>query len=156
MPKRIAVTVVKIKNFSTGIAEICAHKLTTSAVEQPMISKPPTISPQRMLLCSMKELSTSENDLRGSGGGGGGGGGGSIGLIGSEIGPDSGSGLGSKIRGVGLGCGWGLGFGRGGDVITVTSSRIRARICSKISSLIFPSVYKRMICLSVAARSFNS
>src|SRR6476659_5317902 len=76
MPNRIAVTVVKIKNFSTGIAEIWAHRLTTSAVEQPMISRPPTISPQRMLLSSMKELSTSENDLRGAAGGGGGGGGG--------------------------------------------------------------------------------
>src|SRR5678816_2506310 len=65
MPKRIAVTVVKIKNFSTGIAEICAHRLTTSAVEQPMISRPPIISPQRMLLSSMKALSTSEKDLRG-------------------------------------------------------------------------------------------
>lgn len=34
--------------------------LTTSAVEQPMMRKPPMISPQRMLLSSMKELSTSE------------------------------------------------------------------------------------------------
>src|SRR6185369_15863581 len=72
MPNRIAVTVVKIKNFSTGISDICAHKLTTSAVEQPMISKPPMISPQRMLLSSMNELSTSENGRRARGGGGGG------------------------------------------------------------------------------------
>jgi hypothetical protein len=61
------VTVVKIKNFSTGICEICAHRLTTKAVEQPMIRRPPIISPQRMLLSSMNELSTSENDLRGGG-----------------------------------------------------------------------------------------
>src|ERR1700752_490287 len=65
MPKRIAVTVVKIKNLSTGISEICAQRLTTRAVEQPIINKPPMISPQRMLLSSMKELSTSEKDLRG-------------------------------------------------------------------------------------------
>src|SRR5215217_3651481 len=70
MPKRTAVTVVKIKNFSTGISDICAHKLTTSAVEQPMIKRPPMISPQRMLLSSMKELSTSEKGLRGGRGGG--------------------------------------------------------------------------------------
>src|ERR1044072_2224180 len=72
MPKRIAVTVVKIKNLSTGISEICAQRLTTSAVEQPMISRPPMISPQRMLLSSMKELSTSEKVRRGGRGGGGG------------------------------------------------------------------------------------
>src|ERR1700752_543530 len=65
MPKRTAVTVVKIKNFRTGISEICAQRLITSAVEQPMISSPPMISPQRMLLSSMKELSTSEKDRRG-------------------------------------------------------------------------------------------
>src|ERR1044072_2857175 len=79
MPNSTAVTVVKIRNLRTGISAICAQRLTTSAVEQPMISRPPTISPQRMLLCSMKELSTSENGLRGGGGGsiglGGGGGG---------------------------------------------------------------------------------
>src|ERR1043165_2490096 len=75
MPKRIAVTVVKIKNFSTGICEICAHRLTTSAVEQPMISRPPMISPQRMLLSSMKELSTSLNGRGGGGGSSGRGGG---------------------------------------------------------------------------------
>src|SRR5690349_22290261 len=75
MPKRIAVTVVKIKNFNTGIWEICAHKLTTSAVEQPMISRPPMISPQRMLLSSMNELSTSEKGRRTRGGGVGRGGG---------------------------------------------------------------------------------
>ena len=73
IPKRIAVTVVKIKNLSTGISEICAQRLTTSAVEQPMISRPPMISPQRMLLSSMNALSTSENDLRGGRGGAGGG-----------------------------------------------------------------------------------
>src|ERR1043165_10230196 len=73
MPKRIAVTVVKIRNLSTGICEICAQRLTTSAVEQPMISSPPMISPQRMLLSSMKELSTSLNGRRGGRGGGGGG-----------------------------------------------------------------------------------
>src|SRR4026209_582946 len=71
MPKRIAVTVVKIKNFNTGISEICAHKLTTRAVEQPMISRPPMISPQRMLLSSMKELRTSLKGRRGARGGGG-------------------------------------------------------------------------------------
>src|ERR1041385_8714729 len=70
MPNNTAVTVVKIKNFSTGICEICAHKLTTSAVEQPMMSRPPMISPQRMLLSSMNELSISENDRRGARGGG--------------------------------------------------------------------------------------
>src|ERR1043165_7441320 len=74
MPKRIAVTVVKIKNLSTGICEICAQRLTTSAVEQPIINKPPIISPQRMLLSSMKALSTSEKDLRGGRGGAVGGG----------------------------------------------------------------------------------
>src|SRR5215217_1769524 len=79
MPKRTAVTVVKIKNFSTGISDICAHKLTTSAVEQPMISRPPMISPQRMLLSSMNELSTLEKGRRARGGGcGRGGGGGGI------------------------------------------------------------------------------
>src|SRR5689334_25373104 len=72
MPKRTAVTVVKIKNFRTGISEICAQRLTTSAVEQPMISRPPMISPQRMLLCSMNELSTSLKGLRGGRGGFGG------------------------------------------------------------------------------------
>src|SRR5688572_9463208 len=70
MPNRTAVTVVKIRNRNTGICEIWAHKLTTSAVEQPMISRPPMISPQRMLLSSMKELSTSENGRRGGRGGG--------------------------------------------------------------------------------------
>src|SRR6185503_5681147 len=69
MPNSTAVTVVKIKNFSTGICEICAHKLTTRAVEQPMMSRPPMISPQRMLLSSMNELSTSENGRRDGGGG---------------------------------------------------------------------------------------
>src|SRR6185503_11875719 len=73
MPKRIAVTVVKIKNLSTGICEICAQRLTTRAVEQPIINRPPMISPQRMLLSSMKALSTSEKDLRGGRGGAGGG-----------------------------------------------------------------------------------
>src|SRR4030095_1957159 len=73
IPKKIAVTVVKIKNLSTGICEICAQRLTTSAVEHPMISRPPMISPQRILLSSMKELSTSEKDLRGWRGGAGGG-----------------------------------------------------------------------------------
>jgi hypothetical protein len=63
MPNSTAVTVVKIRNFRTGIWEICAQRLTTSAVEQPMMSRPPIISPQRMLLSSIKELSTSENDL---------------------------------------------------------------------------------------------
>src|SRR5689334_6127327 len=57
------------------MAEICAHRLTTSAVEQPMINKPPMISPQRMLLSSMKELSTSLKGLRGGRGGGSGRGG---------------------------------------------------------------------------------
>src|SRR6185369_2372587 len=76
MPKRIAVTVVKIKNLSTGICEICAQRLTTRAVEQPMINRPPIISPQRMLLSSMNALSTSEKDLRGGRGGAGGAGGG--------------------------------------------------------------------------------
>src|SRR5919108_162128 len=81
MPNSTAVTVVKIKNFSTGICEICAQRLTTRAVEQPMISRPPMISPQRMLLSSMKALSTSEKDLRGGRAGAGGGstrGGGSL------------------------------------------------------------------------------
>jgi hypothetical protein len=59
------VTVVKIRNFRTGICEIWAHKLTTSAVEHPMISKPPMISPQRMLLSSMNELSMSLKRRRG-------------------------------------------------------------------------------------------
>src|ERR1041384_1701400 len=74
MPKRIAVTVVKIKNLRTGICEICAQRLTTRAVEQPIINRPPIISPQRMLLSSMKELSTSEKDRRGGRGGCAGGG----------------------------------------------------------------------------------
>src|ERR1044072_4046262 len=69
MPKSTAVTVVKIRNLRTGICEICAQRLTTRAVEQPMMSRPPMISPQRMLLSSMNELSTSENGLRGGGGG---------------------------------------------------------------------------------------
>src|SRR6266496_5481898 len=46
--------------------EIWAHKLTTSAVEQPIIRRPPIISPQRMLLCSMNAASTSEKGLRGA------------------------------------------------------------------------------------------
>src|SRR2546427_3309154 len=65
MPNKAAVTVVKIKNFSTGTREICAHKLMTKAVEQPTIKIPPTISPQRILLCSMNDTSTSANGLRG-------------------------------------------------------------------------------------------
>ena len=65
IPNKTAVTVVKMRNFSTGIREISAHKLTTNAVEQPMISSPPMISPQRMLLSSIKELSTSVKDFRG-------------------------------------------------------------------------------------------
>src|SRR5438132_3472701 len=65
MPNKAAVTVVKIKNFRTGTREICAHKLMTKAVEQPTIKIPPTISPQRILLCSMKDASTSANGLRG-------------------------------------------------------------------------------------------
>src|SRR5678815_4629563 len=69
MPKRTAVTVVKIRNLRTGICEIWAHKLTTSAVEHPMISRPPMISPQRILLSSMNELSISENDRLGFGSG---------------------------------------------------------------------------------------
>src|ERR1051326_177174 len=89
MPKRTAVTVVKIRNFRTGIAEICAHRLTTSAGAQPMIS------PQRMLLCSMKELSTSLNGRRGGRGDGSGrgGGGGS-----SRDGGAAGFGGGSTVR----------------------------------------------------------
>src|ERR1041384_7467925 len=95
MPKRTAVTVVKIRNFRTGIAEICAHRLTTSAVEQPIIKRPPMISPQRMLLCSMKELSTSLNGRRGGRGDGSGrdGGGGS-----SRDGGAAGFGGGSTVR----------------------------------------------------------
>src|SRR5690242_13085350 len=86
MPKRTAVTVVKIKNFRTGICEIWAQRLTTSAVEQPMISRPPMISPQRMLLCSMNELCTSVNGRRrGRGGGGGGGGSGRGGRGGAAV-----------------------------------------------------------------------
>src|SRR5215471_19099544 len=65
MPNKAAVTVVKIKNFITGTREICAQRLITSAVEQPMIKRPPMISPQRTLLCSMKAASTSANGLRG-------------------------------------------------------------------------------------------
>src|SRR5213076_1430722 len=65
MPNKAAVTVVKIKNFRTGTREICAHKLMTKAVEQPTIKIPPTISPQRILLCSMNDASTSANGLRG-------------------------------------------------------------------------------------------
>src|SRR6266478_1871410 len=64
MPNRTAVTVVKIKNFSTGMRDISAHKLTTRAVEQPMIRSPPMISPQRILLSSINELSTSVKDFR--------------------------------------------------------------------------------------------
>src|SRR5258705_12413495 len=75
MPNRTAVTVVKIKNFRTGMRDISAHKLTTRAVEQPMISNPPMISPQRILLSSINELSTSVKDFRGGRGGCGGGGG---------------------------------------------------------------------------------
>src|SRR5205807_9774949 len=37
----------------------------TKAVEQPTIKIPPTISPQRILLCSMNDASTSANGLRG-------------------------------------------------------------------------------------------
>src|SRR5215217_4001383 len=93
MPKRTAVTVVKIKNFSTGISDICAHKLTTRAVEQPMISRPPMISPQRMLLSSINELSTSENGRRARCGGGGGGGVGLRGTAGSSGAMNVGTGL---------------------------------------------------------------
>src|SRR6185503_17410477 len=110
MPKSTAVTVVKIRNRNTGISEIWAHRLTTSAVEQPMISSPPTISPHRMLLSSMKELSTSENGLRGGGGGatGGGGGGSNRGGGGAVT-----TGSGRTIGGAGLGCGCGRGSGLG-------------------------------------------
>ena len=65
MPNKAAVTVVKIKNFRTGTREICAHKLMTNAVEQPTIKIPPTISPQRILLCSMNDASTSAKGFRG-------------------------------------------------------------------------------------------
>src|SRR5262245_2268412 len=109
MRKRTAVTVVKIRNLNTGISEICAHRLTTSADEQPMISKSPAVSPQRMLLSSMKELSTSENGLRGGGGGGGstrGGGG-------STRGGCGGGAAGLITVGAGLGAGAGSGFGAG-------------------------------------------
>src|SRR5262252_9000710 len=68
MPNKAAVTEVKIKNFTVGTREICAQRLTTRAVELPMISRPPIISPQRMLLCSMKAASTSAKGLRGGGG----------------------------------------------------------------------------------------
>ena len=68
MPNKAAVTVVKIKNFTVGTREICAQRLTTNAVEQPMIRSPPIISPQRILLCSMKAASTSAKGLRGVGG----------------------------------------------------------------------------------------
>src|SRR5215510_695934 len=64
MPKRMAVTVVKMRNFNTGICEIWAHRLTTRAVEQPIIKRPPMISPQRILLSSMKDWSTSVNGRR--------------------------------------------------------------------------------------------
>src|SRR5215831_664335 len=67
-----AVTVVKIRNLMTGTREICAHRLMTSAVEQPMIKRPPIISPQRTLLSSMNAVSTSANGLRGGFTGGGG------------------------------------------------------------------------------------
>src|SRR3569832_1929211 len=63
MPNSTAVTVVKIRNLRTDNWEICAQSLTTSAVEQPMMSKPPKKSPQRKKHTSMKELSTSEIDL---------------------------------------------------------------------------------------------
>src|SRR5678815_51183 len=69
MPKSTAVTVVKMRNFRTGICEIWLHRLTTSAVEHPMISRPPIISPQRILLSSINELSISENDRFGFGSG---------------------------------------------------------------------------------------
>src|SRR5688572_28227210 len=101
MPNRTAVTVVKIRNRNTGICEIWAHKLTTSAVEQPMISSPPMISPQRMLLSSMKELSTSVNGLRGGGGGSGGsyrGGGGSYRGGGGSYRGGGGTGIGADVR----------------------------------------------------------
>src|ERR1044072_2775479 len=65
MPNNAAVTVVKMKNFTTGTREICAQRLITKAVEQPMIKRPPIISPQRMLLCSMNAARTSANGLRG-------------------------------------------------------------------------------------------
>src|SRR5262245_45293741 len=68
MPNNAAVTVVKIKNFTVGTREICDQRLTTSAVEHPMISRPPMISPQRILLCSMNAASTSAKGLRGGGG----------------------------------------------------------------------------------------
>src|SRR3954447_4024234 len=73
MPNNATVTVVKIKNLTTGTREICAHRLITKAVEQPMIKRPPIISPQRMLLCSMNAARTSANGLRGGLGVGGGG-----------------------------------------------------------------------------------
>src|SRR6185369_7142866 len=59
-------------NLITGTREICAHRLITKAVEQPMIKRPPMISPQRTLLCSMNAASTSANGLRGAFGVGGG------------------------------------------------------------------------------------
>src|SRR6185503_1474178 len=142
-PKRIAVTVVKIRNFNTGICEICAQRLTTSAVEQPMMSKPPIISPQRMLLSSMKELSTSLKGLRTRGGGAGGGiGGGGICSVGRSrsisMTTDSTTTSSLTVMGGGTGGGTGggagrragSGFGRG-----ERSSRIRAMMCSYISSV---------------------
>src|SRR6185436_2187906 len=72
MPNNAAVTVVKIMNLITGTREICAHRLITRAVEQPMIKRPPMISPQRTLVCSMNAARTSANGLRGAFGMGGG------------------------------------------------------------------------------------
>ena len=73
--KMAVVTAVKRKKRSQGWEAMVSQKVRTSAMEQPMMSRPPISSPQRMLLSSMKRLRISEKGLRGGCGGRGGGGG---------------------------------------------------------------------------------
>src|SRR5215212_3221117 len=66
------VTAVNRKKRSQGWEAMVSQKVRTSAMEHPMMSRPPMSSPQRMLDSSMKCLRISEKGLRGSAGGGSG------------------------------------------------------------------------------------
>src|SRR5258708_13982418 len=67
MPSIEAVTPVKKPKWRNEWCAIWLQKLTTSAIEHPTISMPPTSSPQRILLSRMNAANTSENERRGGG-----------------------------------------------------------------------------------------
>src|SRR5579859_2680274 len=68
-PSIAVVTPVNSPNCTNEWCAIWLQKLTTSAIDPPMISIPPTNSPQRMLLSRMNAAITSDMDRRGFGGG---------------------------------------------------------------------------------------